>query len=211
MSNRKCAAVIIGVMVLAPMSGRAVAETMGIMVAPFASYQWGGTVKGRDGEAKLNDAGAWGFTIDVPVHHREAYLELSYSRQETELLVREYGTGEPLREAFDLSVEYFQIGGLYMAPRGGARPFGTMTLGATRFAPQNSIYSSEWLFSATLGLGIFVPVNERIGLRTHARLLLPFQYSGGGLWCGRGGCSIGVSGGSNILQGDVAVCLVIRL
>jgi hypothetical protein len=86
-----------------------------------------------------------------------------------------------------------------------------MTLGATRFAPQNSIYGTEWKFSAAMGIGLIVPVSERIGIRTHARLLIPFLYSGGGLWCGPGGCSIGVSGGSSVLQGDIAVGLVIRL
>lgn len=186
------------------------AEPNGILVTALGGYQWGGTIQGYYGEAKLNDAGNWGIALDIPVRP-DTYVELIYTRQVTDLIYREYGTGTPAEEQFDLATEYYQIGGLYTVPKEGPRPFGTMTLGATRFAPQSSVYGSEWVFSAALGIGILVPVNERIGLRTHARLLLPFTYSGGGMWCGAGGCSMGIYGGSAIAQGDIAFGLIIRI
>ena len=211
MAFRKVTVAAAALVILASLAGSAAAQIDGVMITPYMAYQWGGTAKGWDGEAKLNDAGSWGFVIDVPVHHREAFVELSYSRQVTELMYREYGTGIPAEEIFDLSVEYYQIGGLYTVPKDGPKPFGTITIGATRFAPQNSIYGSEWMFSAALGLGVIVPVGEKLGIRVHTRLLLPFLYTGGGLWCGSGGCSVGISGGSSIPQGDVAVGIVLRL
>lgn len=209
-SNLRAAALVTLVAVVS-MPAVAGAQDRGIMITPLAAYQWGGTVSGYYGEAKLNDAGSWGIAVDIPVYHRDAFVELIYSRQVTDLSYREYGVGVPAEEIFDLAVEYYHIGGLYTVDKEGPKPFGTMTLGATRFAPQNSVYDTEWKMSAALGLGIIVPISDRIGIRTHARLLIPFLYSGGGLWCGTGGCSIGVSGGSSILQGDVAVGLVIRL
>ena len=206
---RKIAALTVIAIALA--SGGASAQVNGVMVTPFYGYQWGGTLKGWDAEARLNSAANFGIAIDIPVHQRDTYVELIYSRQVTDLVYREYGTGEPATEIFDIAVEYYQVGGLYTVPKDGPKPFGTMSLGATRFAPQGTIYGSEWLFSGALGIGVIVPVTERIGLRTHARLLLPFMYTGGGFWCGTGGCSIGVSGGSAIAQGDVVIGLVIRL
>lgn len=202
---------VITIILSALFAGSAFAQDKGIMITALGAYQWGGTFKGWDGEASLNDAGSWGIALDIPVHHREAYVELIYTRQVTDLTYREYGSGEPAQEVFNIAVEYYQVGGLYTVEKDGPKPFGTMTIGATRFAPQSSIYGSEWKFSAALGLGIIVPVSERIGLRMHARLLLPFMYSGGGLWCGGGGCSVGVSGSSAIAQGDVALGLVIRI
>ncbi len=201
---------VLAIILTAVLAGSAFAQDKGIMITALGGYQWGGTLKGWDGEARLNDAGNWGIALDIPVAP-DTYVELIYTRQITELQYREYGSGEPAQEVFDIAVEYYQIGGLYTMAKDGPKPFGTMTLGATRFAPQNSIYSSEWKFSVALGLGIIIPVSERIGIRTHARLLLPFLYTGGGLWCGGSGCSMGISGGSAIAQGDVALGLVIRI
>ncbi len=202
---------VIAVVLTASLAGSALAQS-GVLVTVLGGYQWGGTFKGWDGEAKLNDAGSWGIAIDIPVRP-DTYLELIYTRQVTDLSYREYGTGqlEPANELFDIAVEYYQVGGLYTMHKDGPRPFGTMSIGATRFAPQSSIYNSQWKFSAALGIGMLIPASERIGFRLHARLLLPFMYTSGGMWCGGGGCSVGVSGGSAVVQGDVAFGIVIRL
>lgn len=201
---------MIVVVLTASLAGGAFAEPSGILITALGGYQWGGTFNGYYGEAKLNDSGNWGIALDIPVRP-DTYVELIYTRQVTDLIYREYGLGTPATEQFDISTEYYHVGGLYTMPKEGPRPFGTMTFGATRFAPQSSVYSSEWLFSVALGVGALVPVSERIGFRLHARLLLPFVYTGGGLWCGGGGCSMGIYGGSTIAQGDIAFGLVIRI
>jgi len=201
---------VIAVILAVSLTGSAFAQDKGIMITALGAYQWGGTLKGYYGEARLLDAGSWGIAVDIPVRP-DTYVELIYTRQVTDLTYREYSSGESAQELFDIAVEYYQVGGLYTVHKDGPKPFGTMTIGATRFAPQTSAYGSEWKFSAALGLGVLVPVSERIGLRMHARLLLPFMYSGGGMWCGTGGCSIGVSGGSSIVQGDIALGIVFRL
>jgi hypothetical protein len=209
--GRFIAAAAIALLLAASVSGGASAQDHGIMVTALGGYQWGGTFKGYYGEARLNDAGNWGIALDIPVHHRDAFVELIYTRQVTDLTYREYGSGNPSEEQFDIAVEYYHVGGLYTMDKDGPKPFGTMSFGATRFAPQGTVYSSEWMFSAAFGLGVIVPVSLRIGIRTHVRLLLPFVYSGGGIWCGGGGCSIGISGGSAVAQGDVAFGLIIRI
>lgn len=39
---------------------------------------------------------------------------------------------------------------------------------------------------------------------------MPINTYGGGLFCGSGGCNIGVSGGSSLLQADITAGLVMR-
>jgi len=40
-------------------------------------------------------------------------------------------------------------------------------------------------------------------------LLLPFQWYGGGIFCGGGGCSVGATSGTAIVQGQVSGGLVL--
>jgi len=39
-------------------------------------------------------------------------------------------------------------------------------------------------------------------------MLLPFQWSGGSMWCGSGGCTGSVNGGTTIVQGNVSGGLI---
>ena len=138
LKGRITTAVVIAVVLAVSLAGSVSAQDHGIMITALGGYQWGGTLKGYYGEAKLNDAGNWGIALDIPVGY-DTYVELIYSRQVTDLIYREYNSGTPAEEQIDIAVEYYHIGGLYMAHNDGPKPFGTMTLGATRFAPQESI------------------------------------------------------------------------
>lgn len=190
-----------------------------IEITPFGGYQWGGSLRGYEGEITIPGTGNWGIALDIEVR-RDVMVELVYTRQYSSLQVRPFCNVPPVpsectptwRQAFDLSTEYYHIGGLYEIQSGGsAVPFTTMTMGAVRFAPDGSMYGTEWKFSAAIGLGIKVPVGERLGIRLQARMLVPFLWSSGGLWCGTGGCSIGVGGGSSFIQGDITAGLIIKL
>lgn len=178
-------------------------------IIPYGGYQWGGTLRGYSADARLTDTGNWGIAVNVPIRYN-VDLTISYTRQYTNLEIKYYNPPS-VEQVFDLSNEYYQIGALnyFGQPDGKAKPYLLMTLGATRMAPDDPLYSSEWFFSFCLGLGTKVYLNERIGLRLQARMLVPMLWSGAGLWCGGGGCSVGVSGGSSVVQGDVTVGLVV--
>ncbi len=71
-----------------------------------------------------------GVEVDVNLHPG-AQLALLYSRQDSDLT---YKSGGIKNDLSDISVEYFQIGGIGGARQGKTMPFGMVTLGATRFA-----------------------------------------------------------------------------
>lgn len=170
-------------------------------LTPFAGYQFGGSLSVIEGDLNLKDNLNYGLALDIWIP-AGMQVELLYNRQDTQLEVKERISGQK-SNLFDMSVNYFQIGVLRGVEQGNTMPFGFASLGATLFDPQGSGTGSEWLFSATLGLGVKIYASENIGLRFQANLLLPFQWSGGALWCGTGGCSVGVSSGSSIVQGNV--------
>ena len=135
-------------------------------------------------------------------------FELMYSRQETELIQRDLlGVPEKL---FDMSVEYLQGGGLieFHQIQAPVVPFVSLTLGATHFNPDSQTVGSEWRFSSILGGGFKIMPSGRIGIRAQASLLMTFLDTGGSIFCGGGGCSLGFFG-AGMTQGDVSAGLTV--
>jgi opacity protein-like surface antigen len=174
-------------------------------IGGFVGYQ----MLGRSGQVNIIDDWNFGFTLNIPVRPG-IRGELSYTRQNSSLK-----SDIPLRgdtKLFDMSVEYFHIGGLAERPMPGspATPFALFSLGATRFAPKDSNFDDEWRFSIAAGLGVKVNASERIGLRLQARALMPLQFSGGGIFCGTGGCSAGLGAGIQMFQIDTSAGLYVN-
>jgi hypothetical protein len=179
----------------------------GFELGGFYGYQFGGGFTVYQGDVNIIDTGNYGFYIAMPLPvGRAKQLELSYTRQDTRLELKRYPGG--IKESLtDLTVEYYQIGGInqFITPGSKLVPYGMFTLGATRFHPKNSEYTDDkWMFAVTLGGGVKIFVREKIGLRLQGRLLLPINWGGAGLWFGSGGPQVGVSGGSSVLQGDLS-------
>ena len=184
-------------------------------VTPYIGYQFSGSVPLVNGRFDIKDSPDYGLVVDIPLPMRDGVeLELLYLRMDTKIKVDEYSYGIIIKsEEYDMIVEYYQIGALnvFEMPGSSVKPFGGLTLGASRFSPQGTSRSDEWFFSATLGAGVKIIPSERIGIRLQGRLLMPFQWGSAGLWCGTGGCSAGVGATSVFLQGDFTAGLIIRL
>src|SRR5262245_56062281 len=109
----------------------------GIELTALYGYQFGGQVDlTSGGEVHLDDDAAFGFILSAPIHRDPStQVELSYSHQPTTLKFQDYFQTHdtPL---FDMSVDYFQIGGLRGVKRGKAMPFGYGALGAALFNPK---------------------------------------------------------------------------
>ncbi len=165
--------------------------------------------RGYSGRFDIKDSGFWGVGLDV-IMHSQAQLELLYTRQDSRLDVRGAWPPEDDDLPDDVAVEYYQIGGLGGMPRDNIFPFGSFTLGATRYVPKGSRYGDQWKFSIIPGLGAKFYLHERFGLRVQGRLPITFVTAGGGLWCGGYGCSASV-GGSGLLQIDVSAGFMILL
>jgi hypothetical protein len=96
---------------------------------------------------------------------------------------------------FDMGVQYLQIGGIVSHPT--ARrviPYFGMTIGATRFSPDEPGLDDETKFSFTAGGGLRIPINDHFGVRFDARAFVTVLDSEGDLFCvsegGAGTCNI---------------------
>jgi hypothetical protein len=185
--------------------------TRGIEITPFYGWMFGGSLSVREGDLNIKDNDNFGIAVDIELPYGGGkQLELLWVMQNSRLDLKRYPSGIT-ETLFDIVTHYFHIGGVYGVRQGNVMPFGSLTLGATLFHPKEEDVSDEWRFSATFGLGAKIYVSERVGLRLQGRLMMPFQWGGGGLWCGTGGCSAGVGTSTTILQGDLTGGLIILL
>ena len=171
------------------------AQPKGIEFGGSVGYHLGGTSY----DFKIPGDMDYEIVLNVPVQSG-IIAELSYTRHDSELRINVNGL--PETTAFGLSTEYFHGGAVIELKKGKIVPFGLITLGATRFAPADSRYDDEWLFSVIAGGGAKMYVSERIGLRLQARALAPLEFTGGGIFCGTGGCSSGISAGFRFFSLD---------
>jgi hypothetical protein len=168
-------------------------------LVPMAGIQTGGSLgSAHEGSVDLGDlripgGGAYGVTLDFRVQE-DGQGELVYWRQNTRMELR--NTGQPTETLFDMSVEYFHIGGLLHFQQGWVHPFAIASLGGTRFNPLGmEDFSDEWRFSFALGGGAKKYFSDRFGLRGQARLWLTLLQSDSSFFCVLpGGCLVSISG-----------------
>ena len=189
-------------------------------ITPFGGYFFAGKLAVREGDLNIKNDANYGVTIDFSIR-RDIQIELMYNRLDTRLVLKEYPTGVN-KDLFDLSVNYFHIGGVYRAQEiEKGYLFTTFSLGATLFSPNVDTYqmddgevvdvSEDWRFSIALGGGIKYFLSDKIGIRTQIRILMPIYFGGGGLYFGTGGSGVSLGAGTNLVQGDITGGLIFVL
>jgi hypothetical protein len=168
----------------------------GVELAPFAGFQFGGSVnstaggirfeldEGLDLGATLDLEVAEGWRVELLFSHQEGALESRFDVDRVSLDVQRYLAG--IQEEHDY---------------GRTKFFGVALVGATRFAPGLDGYDSDVRFTLGLGLGVKHWLTPRFGLRAETRGFFVDVDSGAGVVC-RGGCLF-VFNGSGLWQGDV--------
>jgi hypothetical protein len=177
----------------------------------MAGYAFGAGVDVLTGKLKVEDDVTYSATLGFKPR-RDYQVELNWTYHPTELKYTPF-TG-PI-EKIGLDVHYFQIGGIREIPSGQAKPFVKFSLGATYFNPSsgtlnNINVSSEWRFSFMFGLGAKYFFSPRVGLRLQGDLIGTFLNSSGGVFCGFGGCSLGLFG-YGMFSGDLLAGLTIAI
>jgi hypothetical protein len=179
-----------------------------VQLAGYAGYCMGGSADARyealRRSASIEDAPSYGGTIDFNVG-RGAYAELAYSRQDTDVLIR---APEGTLGRYDLSVEYFTVGGLqqfFLFGTDIVRPTFGGTIGAVRFSASSQDQSvDDWHLSLIFEGGLILQIIENFGLRFRARLLTTFLASESTLFCGtEAGCTYTFTG-TALFQGDMS-------
>ena len=175
-------------------AGRAVAAEW--EVAPFAGMRFGGSFDESSTGAivDFDPAPAFGITLGRSLA-RETRVELTWSRQQTELEDR----------GIDLDVDHLHVAGVY-APR----PTGGYVLasaGLTRFEASLAGSSADVGFSLGVGGGARVPVGRKLSLRLEARGWAVLTSGGAGAICS-GGCTFFFTGsGLFQLEGSIGLAV----
>lgn len=181
---------------------------MSVELSGGYAYQWGGSSDITGGQIEIPTSGSYGFTLDVPVRSG-GKLELLWWRQDTSAEFNAVGVG-PNVGLTDVAVEYWQMGGMTEVRRGNVSPFVVLTLGATRLIGKGNTTGNETRFSGTLGGGLKVSGQGRVGLRLEGRLLVTSSNTDSAFFCGLGGCAIGLVG-DPIAQGVLSASLFLKL
>lgn len=172
----------------------------------YGGYLFGGSVNGESpvvkSTASIESAPSYGGFVDVKVR-QGAFAELSYSRQQTELSLRQ---SDGFRYQYDLLVQYFQIGGLmeFQTPTvDWFRPTFGGTIGATVFTANDALASyEEWRLSLIFEIGAKIRLTDFLGLRVRGRGFGTFLTDESAIFCISGACAIAATG-TLLLQGEV--------
>ncbi len=197
-------------MALFALCAPAVAAQPAFTVTPFSGWVFGGVVDTRDGRLRIREAADYGINLDLPYRgSRDIRMRFSFTTYDTSVEEKTDLTGAS-RVLFDMRVDHYQLGGSKRIGEGRIQTYGMGTFGVTHFSPRDSAYSSETRLSMHFGLGMETRLGKHLGLNLQGRLMLPFNDYSGSLFCGSGGCTLAVSGGSSLMQADITAGLVMR-
>jgi hypothetical protein len=136
--------------------------------------------------------------------------EVLYARQNTDVDTSGFFDDDPV---FDVTVDYFHIGGTYLMAGNNIRPFIALTVGVSEFDPEPAELASERFFSASIGGGWQLNAARRVGLRLEARAFTTFVESDSNIFCqgggGSGACLFAVDA-DTLTQWEVRAGLVVR-
>ena len=144
-------------------------------ITPYAGYRVGGEFEPQEAEPKapggfeLHEGNAEGLIFDIRTSEGNGQWELLYAHQATKLDTQPSFVGGP---TLDLDVSHFQFGGAYLFHDYSDTlvPFIAMTAGVARFEPRLDEADAEDFFSWSLGGGVHLRADRRIGVRLEARV-----------------------------------------
>jgi hypothetical protein len=155
-------------------------------ITPLGGYRLGGSFEIEDSTESydVEDSPSYGLIINFPHRHNTRW-EVLYSKQSTET---EYSGPSIAEPVYDLDVQVLQIGGTYQFEGQSAFvvPYLAATLGATHMQVSARSSESDTFWSASMGLGLLISPNSRVGLRLEARGYGTFTNSGTDLLCQSG-------------------------
>ena len=178
-----------------------------VEIAPFTSHRYGGNFEDTNTLSgfELADATSFGLLLDFD-SEPDKQIEVFLSRQDTQLTTAGTFTGNPL---FDLTIDYYHIGGLYLLPADGLiHPFVSGTIGLTRMAPKRADLTTENRLSLSLGGGAKFFLSRSLGLRLDLRAIYTMLNADTSVFCS-GGCTIRVRS-NGFVQTEAGAALLMR-
>ncbi|MDX1515525.1 MAG: outer membrane beta-barrel protein [Woeseiaceae bacterium] len=155
---------LLAVLVATAVSARAADEPTPFEITPIGGYRIGGSfdVEASDASYDLDEASATGLILNLRDDINTQW-ELLWSRQDTVAVLQSAAVLPP---RVDIDIETLQIGGTYQGDGDRLRPYLAATLGATRI---ETARDADTFLSGSIGVGLQLLPNSRIGLRVEAR------------------------------------------
>ncbi|NVK26872.1 MAG: porin family protein [Flavobacteriia bacterium] len=181
-----------------------------ISLQAYNGYQFFGRLRTTTGELHLDDSYAFGFGLDFGLN-RSIGFNILYTYQGTDLKFEQRGSfgSETITR---MNVNYIMAGSSYhLETNSKVTPFGGVLVGLAIFDPANPLYDTETFFAFGGQVGARLALSDRFGINLRTQLLAPVQGLGAGLWCGGGGCDVGLSAVSSILQMNAMLGIDLKL
>lgn len=191
-------ACVIYLAICLPFAAAAQSDLGKFEMTPYGAYSFGGNFTDTDDNVTVSmiDSAAFGLILDFR-ESANTQWEVIYSLQSTEA----ESTGIPnVSEPLDIDVHYLQLGGTYQGDTGKVRPYLAATVGGTYLDVKSDGFSSDTFFSFSIGPGLQINPNGRLGLRLEARVFGTFVRSGTTIFCesnpggGSAGCVFTIAG-----------------
>jgi hypothetical protein len=148
----------------------------------YAGFRVGGELEEQDHnrDFALDERSAQGLIFNFPAGERDGQWEVSFSRQRTAVETQTDLAGGP---RLGLDVDYLHFGGTYLFRRAPVRPFVAASVGAAHFDPGLPGFAAQTYFSGSLGGGVQLRTDKRVGLRLEGRLFGSLLDEDGELFC----------------------------
>lgn len=174
MSFRAAVLAVVAATLVAAVPISASAGQPGFSITPMAGYRGGGGFDEPDTGRSLDVEGSAAGSLVLNLEQStDRWYELIYSRQETDL----DGTD------VDLTIQYLHVGGMAAWPQQGFSTFLAAGIGATWLKASGGGSGSDTRPSFSLGLGVLIPMSERVALRLEGRGYLTFTDGDSDVLC----------------------------
>lgn len=169
-----------------------------IELTPYGAYTFGGTFNDSESDVavEIKDSGNFGLLLNFRQAANRQW-EILYSQQRTQARIKGLVTGD---EVLDTTVHYLQGGGTYQGEGEIVRPYLAATIGVAHFDVTTEGFDSDTYFSFSIGPGLQIWPNSRLGLRLEARAFGSLVRSDSSLFClsdpenGTAGCAFTITG-----------------
>jgi len=156
-------------------------------------YRFGGTfeIEGTDQAYELDDSSSVGLILNLRDQSNTQW-ELLYAQQSTDAKL---SSGVLLQPLVGIDMQILQIGGTYQGSGEKLRPYLAATIGGTHISSDSN---SDTFFSGSIGVGLQIMPESRVGIRVEARAYGTLTSSNTDLFCQTGPdqniCAVRVDG-----------------
>ena len=160
------------------------ADELNVEITPFVSYRFGGSfdVEGSSASFEIEDSEAVGLLLNLRQTGNTQW-EILYSLQQSEVRLRD---STMATASVDTDIHVLQLGGTYQGDGEKVRPYVAMTVGGTHIKTAANGSQSDSFFSGSIGVGVNVNPNNRLGFRFEARAYGTLMDSSTDLFCQTG-------------------------